>query len=150
MPLLERPTPKSRRATRSGTAIKATPVAASIAADNLASVLVFIDSFTLRGGAANPEMAAPLVTVCGGSLRPDRLVVHPGHCVVHFLLVFCRQLRRPQLVVQLVDRASEGKRHFVAEIHRRTGIEPDVKGFVDRHQQRNGVLDRLAGDLFTV
>src|ERR1039458_9551243 len=79
-----------------------------------------------------------------------RLVVDRGHGGVRFLLVLCRHLRRPEFVIQLVDGPSKGERHLIAEVHWRTRIEPDVKGLVDRHQQRDGVLDCLTRDLFAI
>ena len=61
------------------------------------------------------------------------------------------ELRRPDLDRQLVERAGEAERHLVVlVVDRRAGIDADVEGLVDRHQERNGMRDRLLGDLRAV
>src|SRR5262249_22336156 len=65
-------------------------------------------------------------------------------------LLVARYLRRSKLERQLVDLAGELERQLVAVIHARAGINADVEGLVDRHQERNRVRDRLAGNLLAV
>src|ERR1700761_5992592 len=50
---------------------------------------------------------------------PAHLVVDSGHGVVHFLLVFGRQLRRTEVNGQLFDCSGERERTIVVEVHRR-------------------------------
>src|SRR5271165_3703080 len=61
------------------------------------------------------------------------------------LLFVIRHLFRTKLVRELVDLAGEAERKFVAVVHRRARVAPDVKRFIDGHQYRNGVGDRLCG-----
>src|SRR5271165_7343068 len=84
------------------------------------------------------------------SFRLGRLVVDSSHGVVHLLLVFGSQLRRPQVIRQLVDCSGEVEGTIVGEVHRRAGVEPNVEALVGGHKKRNGVLDRLAGDLLAI
>src|SRR3954454_5790717 len=70
--------------------------------------------------------------------------------VPHQLLLTARHLRRAKLVGQLVDLAGEAERQLVAVVHRGAGVTADVKGFVDRHQERNRGRHRLLGDLLAI
>src|SRR5215471_16799125 len=65
-------------------------------------------------------------------------------------LLVARYLRRSKLERQLVYLARELERQLVAVIHASSGINADVEGLVDRHQERNRVRDRLAGNLLAV
>ena len=56
----------------------------------------------------------------------------------------------PRLKVSLSIAPVNGNGHIVVEVHRRAGVEPDVEALVGRHEERNGVLDRLAGDLLAI
>ena len=57
----------------------------------------------------------------------------------------------PSLKVSLSSVAGEAERHLVVVVvDRRAGIDADVEGLVDRHQERDGVRDLLAGDLLAV
>src|SRR5271166_467403 len=76
------------------------------------------------------QFVAGSAVLSAARVRPTRLVVDSSQGVVHLFLVLGGQLRRPEVIVQLVDGSGEGERHFVAEIRRRSGIEPDVKGLV--------------------
>jgi hypothetical protein len=92
-----------------------------------------------RGGADQPTRC-----LTDASLAPWRLLLPPSS-------VRCGQLHRPELEGQLVDLAVECERHLVVVfVHGRAGIDSDVKGFIERHEHRYGVLHRLAGDLFAV
>src|SRR5271157_4272306 len=72
--------------------------------------------------------------ISSGPTLSARLVFGPGKHFRSFPLVLCRQLRRTELIVQLVDGACECEWNLIVEVHRRAGIEPDVKRLVDRHQ----------------
>jgi hypothetical protein len=61
------------------------------------------------------------------------------------LLVVTRHLFRSKFVRELVDLAGEAERKFVTVVHRRAGVAADVKRFIDGHQKRNRVRDRLCG-----
>src|ERR1019366_5205844 len=67
-----------------------------------------------------------------------------------FLFVLRRQLLRSELEGELVDRAVESEWYFVAVVHCRARIDPDIERFIDRHQERNGVLDGLARQFLTI
>src|SRR5207247_58427 len=56
-------------------------------------------------------------------------------------------LRPAQLEGELVNRAGEPERQLVALVHSRAGIQADVEGFVNGHDQRNRVRDRLLRQL---
>ena len=71
-------------------------------------------------------------------------VVDSGYGVIHFLLILCQQLRRTELVGELVNRSSEVERNIIGKVHWGAGIAADVEGLVDDHEQRNRVLDALA------
>src|ERR1700737_100597 len=66
-----------------------------------------------------------------------------------FLFVICH-LFRTKFVRQLVDLAGEAERQLVAVIHRRAGVTPDVKRFVDGHDYRNCVRDFLSRHLIAI
>src|SRR5580704_9687051 len=61
------------------------------------------------------------------------------------LLLILRHLRRAKLVRELVNLAGEAERKCVTVVHRRAGVTADVKRFVDGHNKRNRVWDRLCG-----
>ncbi len=66
-------------------------------------------------------------------------------------MVIARQLRRPELEGELVELAGEAERHLVVlVVHGRARIDAHVEGFVDRHEERNGVRDFLGGDFLVV
>jgi hypothetical protein len=138
MPPPERPAPKSRRTTKPGSAIKATPVAASIAADSTTSVLVVICYLPTFLSCVHTRCqlwaGSALVRIPSGSVRGGRLVIDFGHRVIHLLLVLCRQLRWPEVVGQLVDCPGEAEWDVIGPVHWRAGIESNVEGLVDRHQ----------------
>src|ERR1035437_2062555 len=79
MPAPERPAPKSTRATRLGSAIKATPVTASIAADSVTSILVVICY------SKPTDRAITRAALRSHLLRP--LLEHLLHGLFHHLLV---------------------------------------------------------------
>ena len=65
--------------------------------------------------------------------------------------LFLRSIQRNQLDRQLVELAGEPERRLVVVVvHARAGIHPDVEGLVNRHEERNGVRHRLAGDFLAV
>src|SRR5216684_9292810 len=70
--------------------------------------------------------------------------------VPHQLLLVACHLRRTELVGQLVDFAGKTERQLVAVIHRRAGVAPDIKGFVDGHECGNGVRHLLTSDLTAI
>src|ERR1035437_739360 len=79
MPAPERPAPKSTRATRLGSAIKAAPVTASIAADSVTSILVVICY------SKPTDRTITRSALCSHLLRP--LLEHLLHGLFHHLLV---------------------------------------------------------------
>jgi hypothetical protein len=58
-------------------------------------------------------------------------------CVPHELLIIAGQLRRPEVECQLVDLPCELERQLVAVIHPRAGIDADIEGLVDCHEECN-------------
>src|SRR5258705_8349443 len=66
-------------------------------------------------------------------------------CFCSGMLLLRRHLRGAEFEGQLVDCPSEAERQFIAVIHPRTSITPDVHRFVDGHHKRNRVRDRLFG-----
>src|SRR5271167_53025 len=64
--------------------------------------------------------------VRGVSGRPTRLVSGVSEYFRRLAFVFCRQLLRPEFVVQLVDGPCELERWLIGEVRRRLIIEPDV------------------------
>src|SRR5262245_10862613 len=81
---------------------------------------------------------------------PKRSVVRFGERALHHLAMLGRQLFLSELEGELVDRATEAKRQAVAVVDRRAGVDPNVETLVDRHEERNGVLDFLARQLLPV
>jgi hypothetical protein len=71
-------------------------------------------------------------------------------CVPHELLIIAGQLRRPEVECQLVDLPCELERQLVAVIHPRAGIDADIEGLVDCHEECNRVRDRFGGILFAI
>ena len=56
-----------------------------------------------------------------------------------------------QLDGQFVELAGEAERYLVVfVVHGCARIDPDIERLVDRHEERNGVWDRLARDLLAV
>ena len=67
------------------------------------------------------------------------------------LLVFRHQLLRPEFEGELAELAGETERHLIIlVVHWRPGVHADVEGLVDAHQERDGVRDRLGGNLLAV
>src|SRR5208337_5473489 len=108
-------------------------------------VILFVVCMCCQFVAGSARMSIPY-----RSYGRDRLVVDSGHGVVHLLLVLRRQLRRTEVEGQLVDCSRELEGTIVGEVHRRSGVEPDVEALIGGHEKRNGVLDRLAGDLLAI
>src|SRR5664280_1371382 len=100
-------------------------------------------SFSYSGYAASPGTGSTLVWVHRDSIRPGPLVCGFGKYCCSLLLLLCRHLRWTKLIVQLVYGSSELEGNVIGEVHRCTGIDPDVEGLVNGHEQRNGVRDRL-------
>src|SRR5262249_42798620 len=74
-----------------------------------------------------------------------------GPGVLDDLLVIARQLRRSRLDRQFAERAGKAERRLVVFVfHARPRIDSDVKRLINRHDGRNGVRDRLAGDFLAV
>src|SRR5262249_52824451 len=74
-----------------------------------------------------------------------------GPGVLDDLLVVARQLRRSRLDRQFAERAGKAERRLVVFVfHARPRIDSDVKRFINRHDGRNRVRDRLAGDFLAV
>jgi hypothetical protein len=84
------------------------------------------------------------------SPRLPCLVSRSFEGVSHELLLVIRHLFRTKFVRKLVDLAGEPERKFVTVVHRRAGITPDIKRFVDGHKDRNRVRDRLRGHQLAV
>src|SRR5690349_12202916 len=78
------------------------------------------------------------------------LVAGFGASVLDDPPLVARNLRRSELERQLVDLAGELERQLVAVVHAGAGINADVEGLVDRHDERDRVRDRLAGNLLAV
>src|SRR6202034_2630506 len=72
-----------------------------------------------------------------GDRKSTRL--NSSHLVISYA-VFCLK--------KIVDRSGTFHRSAVRHVYRRARVEPPVEGITDRHEQRNGVLDRLAINLF--
>src|SRR5271154_6900619 len=79
-----------------------------------------------------------------------RLVVDFGYCVSHLLLVLGLQLRLAEVECQLVDGSGKAEGRIIGKVHWRTRIESYVETLVGGHEERNGVLHRLAVDLFAI
>src|SRR6266567_3873112 len=79
-----------------------------------------------------------------------RLVCGLGDRICRGLLFLRRHLRRTELDGQLVDAPGELKRQLVALVHARAGVQANVEGFVNGHEQRNRVRDRLLGHLLPI
>src|SRR5262245_16876822 len=74
-----------------------------------------------------------------------------GPGVLDDLLVIARQLCRSRLDRQFAERAGKAERRLVVFVfHARPRIDSDVKRLINRHDGRNGVRDRLAGDFLAV
>src|SRR5882672_4364961 len=81
-----------------------------------------------RGDAADPSAPRPY------------LISRPGDRIPHLPLVLFGQLRRSEFDGQLVDLAVECERHLVVLfVHRRAGVNPDVKGLVSHLKERDRV-----------
>jgi hypothetical protein len=97
----------------------------------------------------------PAAELFPGSFLKDVLSlnrhVDPPGCFVEAFLFFGTHRRRLQVDCQFVQLAGKVERHLVVlVVHRRLGIDADVEGFVNRHEERNGVRDRLAVYLVAV
>src|SRR5882724_4813502 len=79
-----------------------------------------------------------------------RLVCAFFSCFFPCLQLCRRHLRRAEFVGQLINRAGELKWQRVAFIHSRAGIASDVEGLGNGHHDRNGVRDRLLGQLLAI
>src|SRR5277367_160160 len=79
-----------------------------------------------------------------------RLVVDFGYSVSHLLLVLGFQLRLAEIECQLVDGSGKAEGRIIGKVHWRTRVESDVEALVGGHEKRNGVLHRLAVDLFAI
>src|SRR5208337_4262391 len=84
------------------------------------------------------------------AIHPTRLVLGSGEHHRSLSFVLRRQLLRPELIVQLVDRSRKAEWDVIREVHRRAGIESDVKGLVNGHEQWNRVRDRFACDFVAI
>src|SRR4029077_7074774 len=76
------------------------------------------------------------------------LVSRFGGRFSRLLLILWRELRRPEVDGQLVDRAVEGERRLVVlVVHSRAQVDPDVERFVRHLQERDrvGLLPRRDG-----
>src|SRR6476620_4478144 len=80
-----------------------------------------------------------------------RLVVNTSDSFRFGLLVRSHHLARSEFDSQFVELAGEAERRLVVlVVDARAGINPDIEGLVDRHEGRDRVWDRLAGDFLAV
>src|SRR5438045_478474 len=129
--------PNSSRTTRMGTAINPSPVASSMIAARLSK------RFMVLGAKARQFFRCACLT-------NDWLVCGFGDSVCCGPLLRRRHLRRTEFEGQLIDCAREAEWEFVALIHSGAGVQANVEGFVNGHDQRNRVRDRLLRQLPTV
>src|ERR1700733_6148766 len=70
---------------------------------------------------------------------------------VEALLILSTKRLRFQTNRQLVELPCESERHLVVlVVHRRAGVDADIKGFVNRHEKRYGVGNPFAGHSVSV
>ena len=79
-----------------------------------------------------------------------RLVPRFFKRVAHELLIIAGQLRWPEVECQLVDLPGKLERQLIAVIHPRAGIDANIEGLVDCHEECNRVRDRFPGVLFAI
>ena len=84
-------------------------------------------------------------------MRWADLVSCVGEIALDDLMVIAGQLRWPEFEGELVQLSGKTERNLIIlVVYGRTSVDADVKGFVDGHEERNGVRDFSGSNVLIV